>query len=65
MKKTIKILALALAVLAAISCFAGCGKKKSDKLVVGITEFEPMDYKDKDGKRSNLWLSIGITRSPS
>ena len=49
MKKTIKILALALAVLAAISCFAGCGKKKSDKLVVGITEFEPMDYKDKDG----------------
>ena len=50
MKKTIKILALALAVLAAISCFAGCGKKKSDKLVVGITEFEPMDYQDKDGK---------------
>ncbi len=49
MKKTIKILALALAVLAAISCFAGCGKKKSDKLVVGITEFAPMDYQDKDG----------------
>ena len=63
MKKTIKILALALAVLAAISCFAGCGKKKSDKLVVGITEFEPMDYKDKDGKWIGFDAEIATAQS--
>ena len=45
-----KVIALILAALM-VASFAGCKKdnKKADKLVVGITEFEPMDYKDKDG----------------
>ncbi len=54
-----KILAVIMAVLMIAICFAGCGedKEKTDmeyvkekgKLVVGITDFEPMDYEDKDG----------------
>lgn len=57
MKKTI---ALMLTLLLVAACFAGCGKSTEadsdlqyirDKgvLVVGITEYEPMDYKDADG----------------
>lgn len=49
MKKSIKIVSFIIAVLAAITCFAGCGNKKADKLIVGITEFEPMDYQDENG----------------
>ena len=57
-----RMLALALALVMAMSlgvCFTSCGQKNADdlayvkdkgKLVVGITEFEPMDYKDADGK---------------
>lgn len=53
-----KVISLCLAVLTAAMCFAGCGKtqesdsayvKKNGKLIVGITEFEPMDYQQ-DGK---------------
>lgn len=53
-----KLLALIMA-LTLILSFAGCGAKdKSDleyikdkgTLVVGITDFKPMDYKDSDGK---------------
>lgn len=54
-----KFLAVVMAVLMIAVCFAGCGenKEKTDmeyvkekgKLVVGITDFEPMDYEDKDG----------------
>lgn len=53
-----KVVALIMAVLTLVACFAGCGTNtESDKayvqgkgkLVVGITDFEPMDYKDKDG----------------
>ena len=54
-----KILAVLMAVLMVAVCFAGCGgdKEKTDmeyvkekgKLVVGITDFAPMDYEDKDG----------------
>lgn len=59
MKKLIKITALALTVII-LSVFLGsCGKfngtdyewiKKKGKLVVGITDFEPMDYRDESGK---------------
>lgn len=57
-----KIIALTLAVLMAVMAFAfaGCGDKKTDsdlayvqskgKLVVGITNFEPMDYKNANGE---------------
>ena len=56
MKKTI---AMILSVILVMSLFAGCGAKKSDsdlayvkdkgKLIVGITDYAPMDYKDENG----------------
>lgn len=54
-----KFLALILAVLMIASCFAGCGKKDSSdlaaiqdkgKIIVGITDYAPMDYKDENGE---------------
>ncbi len=54
-----KLLALILAIMMIATCFAGCGNKtESDKayvqekgkLVVGITDFAPMDYKDENGE---------------
>lgn len=57
MKKTI---ALMIVLVMMLSLFAGCGKKASDsdmayvkgkgKLVVGITDFEPMDFKNEAGE---------------
>lgn len=59
MKKTIAML---LALLLMVTCFAGCGSGKADTdsdlayikdkgvLVVGITDYEPMDYKDANGE---------------
>ncbi len=52
-----KILALIMAV-AMLFCFVGCGEEKVDseyvkdngKLVIGITDFAPMDYKSDDGE---------------
>jgi len=56
MKKT---MAMLLAILLICSCFVGCGNKASDsdlayvqdkgKMIVGITDYEPMDYKDENG----------------
>lgn len=66
-----KIIALTLAVLMAVMAFAfaGCGDKKTDsdlayvqskgKLVVGITSFEPMDYKDANGE----WIGFDADMS--
>ena len=55
-----KFIALALALILTVSCFAGCSSTKNDSdlayiqdkgtLVVGITEYEPMDYKDENGQ---------------
>ena len=57
-----KLFALLFACVMVVSCFAGCGKSAADpesdlaylqgkgKMIVGITEYEPMDYKDADGK---------------
>lgn len=54
-----KIVALILAVLMLVGCMAGCGTKtdsnkayvqEKGKLVVGITDFAPMDYKDANGE---------------
>ena len=53
-----KIIALVLTLILAAACFAGCGSKKDSdlayvkkngKLIVGITDYEPMDYKDENG----------------
>ncbi len=55
MKKTI---AMILSILMILSCFAGCGSKADSdlayikdkgKLIVGITDYAPMDYKDENG----------------
>ena len=55
-----KIITLVLAAILALSCFAGCAKtdsnsdlaaiKSNGKLVVGITDYAPMDYKDDNGE---------------
>ena len=55
-----KMITLMLAMLLIMSCFAGCGNSNSDsdlayvqdngKLVVGITDYAPMDYKDENGQ---------------
>ena len=57
MKKT---LAMILSVILVLSLFAGCGGSKSDsdltyikdkgKLIVGITDYAPMDFKDENGQ---------------
>ena len=53
-----KFIALFLAVLMLAACFAGCAKDestdsayvaKNKKLIVGITDYAPMDYKDANG----------------
>ena len=54
-----KMFAMLLALLLMASCFAGCGAsegsdlayvKKNGKIVVGITDYAPMDYKDENGE---------------
>ena len=53
-----KVICLILSVLMLATCFVGCGAKetsdlkaieKKDKIVVGITDYAPMDYKDENG----------------
>ncbi|MBR4304689.1 MAG: transporter substrate-binding domain-containing protein [Clostridia bacterium] len=43
-----KIIALALVLAAAIALFAGCGEEKT--VVVGYTDYAPMNYLDENGK---------------
>ncbi len=55
-----KFIALTLAILMLATCFIGCGKKtaatdfdyikENKKIVVGITDYAPMDYKDDKGE---------------
>ena len=54
-----KIIAMLLAALMILTCFAGCNAepatdseyvKKNGKLIVGITDYAPMDYKDENGE---------------
>ncbi len=45
-----KLIAIALAVLTLMACFAGCGAKEEQKTVtVGYTIYAPMNYKDDAG----------------
>ena len=54
-----KIIAMVLCMVMVLTLFAGCGAKKNDSdlayvqdkgvLVVGITDYAPMDYKDENG----------------
>ena len=43
-----KVLALMLAALMMVACFAGCGAKPT--VVVGYTIYEPMNYLDEKGE---------------
>ena len=54
-----KIIAMLLAVMLMLTCFTACGAKsdsdmatikKNGKIVVGITDYAPMDYKDENGE---------------
>ena len=55
-----KVFAMILSVALVLSLFAGCGAAKGDsdlayiqdkgKLIVGITDYAPMDYKDENGQ---------------
>ena len=55
-----KMIATMLAVLLAVGCLTGCGAQEAasdleyiqgkGKMIVGITEYEPMDYRDETGK---------------
>ena len=54
-----KVFAIALALIMVLGCFAGCGNKeasdlaavkKAGKIVVGITDYAPMDYMDENGE---------------
>lgn len=47
MKKTVKLICLALALLMLVFSFTACGGSKN--IVVGITEYEPMNYYDAEG----------------
>ena len=54
-----KMIALLLAMILMLTCFTACGTKndsdlaaikKAGKIVVGITDYAPMDYKDENGE---------------
>ena len=54
-----KLFAIALALILVLGCFAGCGSKdttdmaaikKAGKIIVGITDYAPMDYLDENGQ---------------
>lgn len=45
-----KFIALTLALLFVIGCFAGCGKTEEKTVVVGYTIYAPMNYLDDSGK---------------
>ncbi len=50
MKKTLKVLSLALALVMTMSLLAACGGKKDEhQVTVGMTLFEPMNYYDENG----------------
>ena len=53
-----KMIAVLLILVLTLSCFVGCGAKeasdmaaikKAGKIVIGITDYAPMDYKDENG----------------
>ena len=45
-----KLIAIALAVLTLVACFAGCAKEEQKTVTVGYTIYAPMNYKDDSGK---------------
>lgn len=60
-----RILALAMVLMLVLTCFVGCAKKdgsdveyvkEKGKLIVGITDFAPMDYKESEN--STEWIGF-------
>ena len=45
-----KIIALLLAIMMLTVCFAGCSPKETKTVTVGYTIYEPMNFKDENGK---------------
>ena len=65
-----KIFALALAALTMTACLTGCGKKdaaasdyeylkEKGTMIVGMTEYEPMDFKDENGEWMGFDAELG------
>lgn len=63
-----KIIAFTLVLLLMITCFAGCNKasdsdweyiKDKGKMIVGITDYAPMDYKDDNGEWIGFDADLG------
>lgn len=55
-----KILALTLALVMCVLCFASCGQKNNDTLVCGVTIFENMNEKDADGNWTGFESEFAI-----
>lgn len=64
-----KLFAMVLALVLALSCFAGCEQatgsdlqqiKQKGKIVVGITEYKPMDYLDENGNWTGFDAELAV-----
>lgn len=64
-----KLFALVMALILMLGCFAGCAQDSGSdmkyiqdkgKLVVGITEYAPMDYKDENGNWTGFDAELAI-----
>ena len=49
MKKFVCLATASILVLGMVFAFASCGKKDEAKFICGVTEFEPMNYRDNSG----------------
>jgi len=54
MKKIVCLTAAGILVLGMVLALASCGKKDEGKFICGITEFEPMNFRD----RSGIWIGF-------
>ena len=50
MRKITSLMLAAIMLFSAAIGFTSCGKKEADKLICGVTIFEPMNYKNADGE---------------
>ena len=58
--KKIVYLAVALVLLSGMVLFTSCGKKDAEKFVCGVTEFEPMNYRDSNGKWTGFDTELAL-----
>ena len=55
-----KVLALTLAIMMILAAFVGCGEKKDNTLVCGVTIFENMNEKDENGNWTGFETEFAI-----